>query len=244
MGKPADPHLRLRCVHCSSTETPLWRAGPDGPKTLCNACGVRYKKGKLVLYKDAQGNLTAVKRDDANPVHVPPAPKKVPKKVVAASPPAQQSQNGGKVVKKVPSEGTIATTAVAKKVKARSRRNNAGQLPGRYINRNANEGAAAQWRSPVSSPRSSPSSPAESPKFDGRLLVSLRPNFLIFHIFMRAITVVGHALSVADVLRNPSLPRTAWPWSRVANQRNQLHHWVGFRRMFWVTEQSRRVQDG
>mmetsp|Transcript_18203 Transcript_18203/g.18262 ORF Transcript_18203/g.18262 Transcript_18203/m.18262 type:complete len:191 (-) Transcript_18203:38-610(-) len=38
-----------RCASCSVTETPLWRAGPDGPKTLCNACGVRWRKGKLTL---------------------------------------------------------------------------------------------------------------------------------------------------------------------------------------------------
>ncbi|RRT41389.1 hypothetical protein B296_00029867 [Ensete ventricosum] len=25
-----------------------WRAGPEGPKTLCNACGVRFKSGRLV----------------------------------------------------------------------------------------------------------------------------------------------------------------------------------------------------
>lgn len=24
--------------------TPVWRAGPHGPKTLCNACGVRWMK--------------------------------------------------------------------------------------------------------------------------------------------------------------------------------------------------------
>lgn len=24
--------------------TPVWRAGPQGPKTLCNACGVRWGK--------------------------------------------------------------------------------------------------------------------------------------------------------------------------------------------------------
>ncbi|KAF2301162.1 hypothetical protein GH714_020561 [Hevea brasiliensis] len=28
--------------------TPQWRTGPMGPKTLCNACGVRYKSGRLV----------------------------------------------------------------------------------------------------------------------------------------------------------------------------------------------------
>ncbi|TKY53615.1 GATA transcription factor 1 [Spatholobus suberectus] len=37
-----------QCQHCGAEETPQWRAGPLGPKTLCNACGVRYKSGRLV----------------------------------------------------------------------------------------------------------------------------------------------------------------------------------------------------
>ncbi|GKB84448.1 GATA transcription factor 12-like protein [Tanacetum coccineum] len=37
-----------RCLHCGSHSTPQWRTGPMGPKTLCNACGVRYKSGRLV----------------------------------------------------------------------------------------------------------------------------------------------------------------------------------------------------
>lgn len=37
-----------RCQHCLAEKTPQWRAGPKGPKTLCNACGVRYKSGRLV----------------------------------------------------------------------------------------------------------------------------------------------------------------------------------------------------
>ncbi|XP_054780561.1 GATA transcription factor 2 [Prosopis cineraria] len=37
-----------RCTHCASEKTPQWRSGPLGPKTLCNACGVRYKSGRLV----------------------------------------------------------------------------------------------------------------------------------------------------------------------------------------------------
>ncbi|CAA6655254.1 unnamed protein product [Spirodela intermedia] len=36
-----------KCMHCEVTKTPQWRAGPMGPKTLCNACGVRYKSGRL-----------------------------------------------------------------------------------------------------------------------------------------------------------------------------------------------------
>ncbi|MBA0780673.1 hypothetical protein Gotri_004751 [Gossypium trilobum] len=41
-----NPSVR-KCMHCEITKTPQWRAGPMGPKTLCNACGVRYKSGRL-----------------------------------------------------------------------------------------------------------------------------------------------------------------------------------------------------
>ncbi|URD99205.1 GATA transcription factor [Musa troglodytarum] len=37
-----------KCLHCQTDKTPQWRTGPMGPKTLCNACGVRYKSGRLV----------------------------------------------------------------------------------------------------------------------------------------------------------------------------------------------------
>ncbi|XP_073040133.1 GATA transcription factor 9-like [Primulina eburnea] len=45
--QPAETHGR-RCLHCASEKTPQWRTGPMGPKTLCNACGVRFKSGRLV----------------------------------------------------------------------------------------------------------------------------------------------------------------------------------------------------
>lgn len=38
---PSSGHC---CTQCSTTTTPVWRAGPCGPKTLCNACGVRWMK--------------------------------------------------------------------------------------------------------------------------------------------------------------------------------------------------------
>ncbi|AQZ17871.1 (ZYRO0E01738g) [Zygosaccharomyces parabailii] len=41
-GKNRNAHMR--CLHCLSTETPEWRKGPGGPTTLCNACGLFYKK--------------------------------------------------------------------------------------------------------------------------------------------------------------------------------------------------------
>ncbi|KMT09510.1 hypothetical protein BVRB_6g129760 isoform B [Beta vulgaris subsp. vulgaris] len=37
-----------RCSHCGVQKTPQWRAGPMGAKSLCNACGVRYKSGRLL----------------------------------------------------------------------------------------------------------------------------------------------------------------------------------------------------
>ncbi|KAL1551573.1 GATA transcription factor 12-like [Salvia divinorum] len=46
---PSKPDTPARkCLHCASEKTPQWRTGPMGPKTLCNACGVRYKSGRLV----------------------------------------------------------------------------------------------------------------------------------------------------------------------------------------------------
>lgn len=32
------------CTDCGRTDSPEWRKGPLGPKTLCNACGLRYAK--------------------------------------------------------------------------------------------------------------------------------------------------------------------------------------------------------
>ncbi|KAG6505629.1 GATA transcription factor 7-like [Zingiber officinale] len=45
--RSAPPAAVRKCTHCGIQKTPQWRAGPTGPKTLCNACGVRYKTGRL-----------------------------------------------------------------------------------------------------------------------------------------------------------------------------------------------------
>ncbi|KAM7268849.1 hypothetical protein ACFE04_011015 [Oxalis oulophora] len=48
VNQTSAPQTGVRkCQHCEITKTPQWRAGPMGPKTLCNACGVRYKSGRL-----------------------------------------------------------------------------------------------------------------------------------------------------------------------------------------------------
>ncbi|XP_074558217.1 putative GATA transcription factor 22 [Curcuma longa] len=37
------------CSDCNTTKTPLWRRGPNGPKSLCNACGIRQRKARRVM---------------------------------------------------------------------------------------------------------------------------------------------------------------------------------------------------
>ncbi|KAJ4298946.1 white collar 2 type of transcription factor [Kalmusia sp. IMI 367209] len=34
------------CTSCNTVDSPEWRRGPTGPKTLCNACGLRWSKEK------------------------------------------------------------------------------------------------------------------------------------------------------------------------------------------------------
>ncbi|KAG5412642.1 hypothetical protein IGI04_000209 [Brassica rapa subsp. trilocularis] len=46
-----------RCANCDTTSTPLWRNGPSGPKSLCNACGIRFKKEERRA--TAAGNSTS-----------------------------------------------------------------------------------------------------------------------------------------------------------------------------------------
>ncbi|CAN4094958.1 unnamed protein product [Withania somnifera] len=37
------------CADCGTTKTPLWRGGPAGPKSLCNACGIRNRKRRALV---------------------------------------------------------------------------------------------------------------------------------------------------------------------------------------------------
>ncbi|VEU22487.1 DEKNAAC103532 [Brettanomyces naardenensis] len=39
-----SPLAENECTHCRSKDTPEWRRGPEGERTLCNACGLFYAK--------------------------------------------------------------------------------------------------------------------------------------------------------------------------------------------------------
>ena len=44
---PLYPHKKNGCKNCGTNKTPQWRCGPGGLRTLCNACGVRWKEDNL-----------------------------------------------------------------------------------------------------------------------------------------------------------------------------------------------------
>lgn len=46
------------CDECGAVESPEWRKGPKGPKTLCNACGLRWAKKT----RKEEGTKRSVKR--------------------------------------------------------------------------------------------------------------------------------------------------------------------------------------
>jgi len=45
--KPAKKSSK-RCDYCSATTTPMWRHGPVGYNDLCNKCGVRWMRGRIL----------------------------------------------------------------------------------------------------------------------------------------------------------------------------------------------------
>jgi hypothetical protein len=53
--KYSEKHSSVTCKHCGTKTTPLWRTGPSGSKSLCNACGLKWlrKRKGLERKKDS-----------------------------------------------------------------------------------------------------------------------------------------------------------------------------------------------
>ena len=63
------------CGACGKTKTPMWRRGPKGPSQLCNACGAKWKAGRLVVPDVPPPPIL----NDVMPIrHVKQAPPSVP----------------------------------------------------------------------------------------------------------------------------------------------------------------------
>ncbi|KAJ6531956.1 hypothetical protein B0H19DRAFT_1214221 [Mycena capillaripes] len=72
-GVPGQPKSKYRkrsratppgkCHSCNIRETPEWRRGPDGARTLCNACGLHYAKLMRKREKEHGANGSAPQID-------------------------------------------------------------------------------------------------------------------------------------------------------------------------------------
>ncbi|KAI3814490.1 hypothetical protein L1987_14130 [Smallanthus sonchifolius] len=68
----SNNNLPIRvCSDCNTTKTPLWRSGPRGPKSLCNACGIRQRKARRAMAAAAEnGNSCGLKDQSVTPLKV------------------------------------------------------------------------------------------------------------------------------------------------------------------------------
>ncbi|GAN02609.1 hypothetical protein MAM1_0025c02053 [Mucor ambiguus] len=51
-----SPDSVKTCTRCHTSDSPEWRRGPDGHKTLCNACGLRYSRFRSKQWRTATTN--------------------------------------------------------------------------------------------------------------------------------------------------------------------------------------------
>ncbi|KAF1815243.1 hypothetical protein P152DRAFT_471858 [Eremomyces bilateralis CBS 781.70] len=79
-GRAAPPG---RCHSCNRAETPEWRRGPDGARTLCNACGLHYAK---LTRKMGANNKTAIGSSNLRPKSIGPSSPPQPGSHDTASP--------------------------------------------------------------------------------------------------------------------------------------------------------------
>ncbi|KAL5199270.1 hypothetical protein ABZP36_020473 [Zizania latifolia] len=68
------------CSDCNTTKTPLWRSGPCGPKSLCNACGIRQRKAqRAMMASGSPASTVAGAKAAATPTDAAAAQPKVKK---------------------------------------------------------------------------------------------------------------------------------------------------------------------
>ncbi|KAI9204620.1 uncharacterized protein BJ171DRAFT_98740 [Polychytrium aggregatum] len=50
---PKPAQAQRHCHYCMATQTPMWRHGPPEYPDLCNRCGVKYMRGRLISKKES-----------------------------------------------------------------------------------------------------------------------------------------------------------------------------------------------
>ena len=99
---------RMTCRNCGAHQTPQWRCGPEGPRTLCNACGVRYKKGLPLICTVPKGSLPPLPGASAEVPAVPEMPVPMEAQAVPEVPVPME----GQASQEVPGESSSAALAV------------------------------------------------------------------------------------------------------------------------------------
>ncbi|KAJ3315927.1 dolichol-P-mannose synthesis [Boothiomyces sp. JEL0838] len=81
----SEKKMARRCSYCATTSTPMWRHGPVGYDTLCNSCGVKWKRGRIlnenpipkkISTKDLKASKKAI--EPLSPVSPVPSPLETP----------------------------------------------------------------------------------------------------------------------------------------------------------------------
>ncbi|KAK9004684.1 hypothetical protein V6N11_042143 [Hibiscus sabdariffa] len=62
-----NEQIKKTCADCGTSKTPLWRGGPAGPKSLCNACGIRSRKKRRTIMGLKKGEDKKSKKSSNNP---------------------------------------------------------------------------------------------------------------------------------------------------------------------------------
>ncbi|XP_010464261.1 PREDICTED: GATA transcription factor 15-like [Camelina sativa] len=61
-GIISSSNEKKSCAICGTNKPPLWRSGPAGPKSLCNACGIRNrKKRRTVISNRSEDKIKKMK---------------------------------------------------------------------------------------------------------------------------------------------------------------------------------------
>lgn len=68
LGENVGVNSNLQCHHCQSNMTPEWRRGPEGDRTLCNACGLFYSKLIKRYGIEKARNVMFDRRRNGNPM--------------------------------------------------------------------------------------------------------------------------------------------------------------------------------
>ncbi|CAO1632308.1 unnamed protein product [Parajaminaea phylloscopi] len=89
-----------RCTSCGTSESPEWRKGPTGQKSLCNACGLRFSRSVSRRQKKEAGARPTAQRPTSSPASGDGSSGKV-----------KRTASGAKPSQKRPSTGAMAGAA-------------------------------------------------------------------------------------------------------------------------------------